>query len=201
MGLSKNFGKPEGLLGRCLLHGMNAGHGAISKWGLSHFDWKENSDALDIGCGGGMNLRRMLELSPRGRISGIDISVASVKKSQQLNAEHLNGRCEILLAGVEQIPYDDHTFDVITAFEAIYFWQDLPSCLREICRVLRPGGMFMVVCERSDPDCLWGRLIQGIHVYIPEELEALFSQAGFENIQVDRAVHKSWVCVSGRNPE
>lgn len=44
----------------------------ISKWGLSHYDWKSNTLALDIGFGGGMNVKRMLELCPQGKAAGID---------------------------------------------------------------------------------------------------------------------------------
>lgn len=80
MGWTKNFGKPEGTVGKIILNSMNSGHTPISKWGLSCYKWKPDTVALDIGCGGGMNVKRMLELCPQGKAAGIDISNESVKK-------------------------------------------------------------------------------------------------------------------------
>lgn len=95
MGWTKNFGKPEGVLGKMILNSMNSGHTPISKWGLSHYEWKPDTVALDIGCGGGMNVKRMLKLCPQGKAAGIDISDESVRKSKQVNCEFIGKRCDI----------------------------------------------------------------------------------------------------------
>ena len=77
-----------------ILNSMNSGHTPISKWGLSHFEWKLDTAALDIGCGGGMNVKRMLEFCPQGKTVGIDISDESVRKSKQVNREYIGKRCD-----------------------------------------------------------------------------------------------------------
>lgn len=41
-------------------------------------------------------------------------------------------------------------FDLVTAFEAVYFWPDLPRSFREVYRVLKPGGTFFICNECSD---------------------------------------------------
>lgn len=197
MGWTKNFGKPEGTLGKMILHSMNSGHTPVSKWGLSQHEWKQNTVALDIGCGGGMNVKRMLELSPEGKAAGIDISEESVKKSRKVNQNELGKRCSIKKGSADSIPYKDERFDVVTAFETIYFWPDIPKAFQEVMRVLKPGGTFMVICEMSDPDCIWSRMVEDIRIYTAEELKGFFAEAGFQDIQIERT-RKVWVCAKGK---
>lgn len=195
MGWTKNFGKPEGTVGKIILNNMNLGHTSISKWGLSHYDWKEDTVALDIGCGGGKNVERILELAPRGKAAGIDISDESIKKSRKINRQEIGKRCDIKKGSADAIPYKDGKFDVITAFETIYFWPDIPKAFDEVQRVLKPDGTFMVICEMSEPDCIWNRIVEGMNVYTPEQLKSFFQEAGFHNIQIKRK--KLWVCITG----
>lgn len=197
MGWTKNFGKPEGALGKMILNSMNSGHTPISNWGLSHYDWKQDTAALDVGCGGGMNVRRMLELSPKGKVAGIDISDESVNKSRKVNCDKLGKRCSIKNGSADSIPYQDEKFDVVTAFETIYFWPDIPKAFAEVLRVLKPGGTFMVVCEMSDPDCIWSKMVEDIKIYTPEQLKSFFTEAGYQDIKIDRT-RKVWVCVTGK---
>lgn len=197
MGWTRNFGKPEGAVGKMLLNSMNSGHAPISKWGLSHYEWKPDTAALDIGCGGGMNVKRMLELCPQGKAAGIDISDESVRKSRQVNQEYIRKRCDIKKGSADSIPYGDGKFDVVTAFETIYFWSDIPKSFAEVWRVLKPGGTFMVICEMSDPDCIWSRMVEGIKIYTPEQLKSFFKEAGYQDIKVAQT-KKVWVCVTGK---
>ena len=197
MGLFKNFGKPEGLTGKLLLSGMNLSHTALSRWALEHVDLEPNDRVLDVGCGGGKNLRRMLRLCPRGQVDGIDISVECVRKSLQSCGTNRN--CEVLLASVEQIPYPEDSFDTVTSFESHYFFPCMESSLREILRVLRPGGTFMTACCYSDPECIWGHLVKDMRICTPAKLEEYLIQAGFTDIRVDTS-HRAWACVTGKKP-
>lgn len=195
MGWTKNFGKPEGTMGKLILNNMNLGHTPISKWGLAHYDWKEDTVALDIGCGGGKNVGRMLEFAPKGQVAGIDISDESVKKSKKINRHEIGKRCDIKKGSADAIPYKDGKFDVITAFETVYFWPDIPKAFGEVLRVLKSGGTFMVICEMSEPECMWSRMVEGLKIYTPDQLQSFLQKAGFQNIQVNRK--KEWVCITG----
>ena len=197
MGWTKNFGKPEGVVGRIILNSMNSGHAPISKWGLSRYAWRPDTAALDIGCGGGMNVKRMLAFCPQGSIAGIDISDESVKKSRQVNRENIGKRCDIRKGSADSIPYEDEKFDVVTAFETIYFWPDIRKSFQEILRVLKPGGTFLVVCEMSSPDCIWSKMVEDINIYTPEQLKNFFVEAGFQSIEIERT-RKVWTCVKGK---
>ncbi len=55
----------------------------------------------------------------------------------------LGSRCFIEQGNVMELPYETGKFDLVTAFETVYFWPDLKQSFSEVYRVLKPGGMFM----------------------------------------------------------
>ena len=67
---------------------MNVGHRPMAKWGLKYLNVRTSDQILDIGCGGGRNIKRLLRKTPSGRVFGVDYSALSVKKSRRLNADH-----------------------------------------------------------------------------------------------------------------
>ena len=184
--LFKNCGKPQVGLGKLLLYGMNIGHGTLSEWGLSQIKIPAAANVLDIGCGGGANLRRLAKRASRGLVCGIDISECSLECSRKKVSEYiLDGRCQVKYGSAEKIPFPDGLFDVVTAFETVYFWKDMESALREVRRVLKEGGLFLVVNEASDAqnNC-WSDIVDGMTVLGGDELRALFEEAGFSAAEV-----------------
>ena len=198
--LFKNCGKPQGVLGKLMHHGMNAGHGTLSEWGLSQIRIPAGANVLDIGCGGGANLLRLAKLAARGTVCGIDISECSLECSRKKVREYIaEGRCQVKYGSAEEIPFSDGFFDVATAFETVYFWKDMAAALREVRRVLREDGLFMVVNEQSDAqnNC-WTGIVEGMTVRGGDELRALFEEAGFIGTEVI-SEDDGRLCVIGRS--
>ena len=196
MPLFDNFSNPKGLSGRLILNSMNLAHSPISKWGLSQYGWKPDTISLDIGCGGGMNIKRMLRLAPKGYVTGVDISSESVEKSRNTNKRELGKRCRIEIASAENLPFDYSSFDLATAFETIYFWNNIQASFTEILRVLKPNGTFMAISEISKPDTVWAKVVKGMTVRTPEEVKSIMQEVGFVAIEIIK--EKSWVCIKGR---
>ena len=100
---------------------------------------------------------------------------------------------------MERIIFAKDWFDAVTAFETVYFWSDLPQCLREVRRVLKPGGTFLICNESNgdtDKDEKWTEIIGGMTIYKDIELKAYLEQAGFQNIQIHK--RKNWLCVTAQ---
>lgn len=191
----QNLRKPEGLAGRLILTSMNFGHATISKWGLSHLHLKKDAHVLDIGCGGGANIKSMLVMCPRGYVEGLDYSEQSVAVSRKKNRADLGKRCNIRQGSVSELPYGDSIFDAVTAFETVYFWPDISSDFKEVYRVLKTGGSFLICNEASDPtDETWTKKIGGMRIYSGEELARLLINAGFI-ITVNDAQGKGRLCM------
>lgn len=195
----QNTRKPTGFWGRAILRGMNAGHAQLADWGLSHLSPAPGARVLDIGCGGGANIEKLLSLCPNGFVDGVDYSEESVKMSRKKNAAALGKRCEVVQGNVMALPYEDGLFDVVTAFETVYFWPDLSVAFLQVHRVLEPGGVFLLVCEESNPEnTAWTDRIDGMKIYSGDDLENRLRSAGFTDI-VAHQQKKGWLCLSARS--
>ena len=199
--LSKIFSntrKPEGFFGKMMVNGMNGGgHAAMANWALSSVHIKESDHILDIGCGGGANIARLLQRAPKGMVQGVDYSPVSVAKSSKINAKAIaEGRCKIVEASASDLPFEEDSFDIITAFETIYFWPDIEHCFGEVKKALKSGGQFVIVNEDdglTGANEKWEKLIEGMHTYKPEEIRLHLSNAGFHDINITRNSEKHWL--------
>ena len=197
MSFFQNTCRPEGIGGKIVVHMMNTGHSSMAEWGFTHIKIQSEDVCLDIGCGGGANIRKLLEKSPYGRVVGIDYSEISVERSRKINKAGIESkRCEILQGDVMKLPFRDKTFDVITAFETIYFWPDISEAFKKVYKILKIGGTFMI-CNESNgenpKDEKWTKIIQGMKIYNSEQIEKSLENAGFTGIKVDKT-KKGWIC-------
>ena len=148
MGFFSNMRKPEGKLGNIQLKSMNKEHTPVSLWGLKHLNISPDDVILDIGCGGGMNINRMAQGAKK--VYGVDYSIESVNLSKEVNQDLIReGRVEVHEGNVMDLPFEDNSFDIVTAFETVYFWPDIVKSFGEVKRVLKPGGMFLIGCEAN----------------------------------------------------
>ena len=153
---------------------MSNGHSVMAEWGLKHIEPAYNSAVLDIGCGGGANIKKMLSLCTYGRVSGINYSSVSVEKSRKVNRKAIaNGRCDVTYGGVLALPFPEDSFDIVSAFEAVYFGHEIEGCFGEVYRVLKPNGCFMICNEsngETNKDDKWVEKIGGMTIYNSESL-------------------------------
>ena len=184
---------------------MNSGHSKLADWGISFLSLSKDAAVLDCGCGGGANLRKLLKHCPKGTVTGIDYSSVSVEKSKKLNAKAVaEGCCRVLEASVAALPFENHKFDVVTAFETVYFWPEVVDCFREVYRVMKNGGTFLV-CNEANGDTnkndKWTQIISEMTIYLDAQLKTVLEEAGFTNIQIHKNVHQDWLCVTGQKQE
>jgi SAM-dependent methyltransferase len=204
--LLRQVRKPSGPLGRRVVRAMNLGHSTMTDWGLQQVTVTKNAAILDVGCGGGRTVQKLAELAPEGKVVGLDYSAASVAVSRNTNADAIAaGRVRIEEGSVAALPFPDGTFDVVTAVETHYYWPDLSANVREILRVLKPGGMFALIAEtyRGGPlRFLYGMVMPllGAAFLSGEEHHGLLAQAGFTEVATKHVSGKDWICATGRRP-
>lgn len=166
---------------------MNNGHRTMAEWGISNLDIGPEMDILDIGCGGGANIQRLLKLT-KGKVFGVDYSDVSVEKTCSVNSNEIKGgRCQVVKGDVRDLPFEKNQFNLVTAFETIYFWQDLEKAFSQVYKVLAPKGKFFICNEiiRRDSKALkWEGKIEGMRVYEEVEVEEALKRAGFVNIVI-----------------
>ncbi len=173
--------RPKGWIGRLALRMMNLSHTPMALWNLSLIDFKPDWIILDVGCGGGKNIARMLKRCPEGEVYGIDYSEESVAMSKKKNKGLLGKRCFIEQGNVLELPYEESKFNLVTAYETVYFWPDLKKAFSEVYRVLKPGGMFTFSygLESSATMRYWANEIDAMTILPAKEISRILKDAGF----------------------
>ena len=178
--------KPHGKEGVETIENMNKNHEPISEFAFEYVDVGKNDMILDIGCGGGVNIEKFLKLTANN-VDGLDYSDVSVKESIKRNQIAIDDKkCRIIQADVSDMPIDDETYDLVSAFETIYFWPDIANTFREVSRIIKPNGQFMIAqgTDGNHPDDeKWLNSVEGMTVYTALELEKYLLDAGFVSVE------------------
>lgn len=199
MSFLENTRRPSGRGGRIMVSVMNLAHRPLTSWAFRFLSAPGGAGILDCGCGGGAVIRRLLRRYPGSTVKGLDYSPVSVEASRRLNAGAIAaGRCDIVQGSVDALPFGDESFDLVTAFETIYFWPEPERGLREILRVLKPGGMLLLCVEcGGESGEKWAARIDGMTVYSEAELTAMLKASGFCRIET-HGNKLGWLCVTAR---
>lgn len=195
MAFTDNFGHPKGILGKIMLSSMDKEHLPMAEWSFTQFEIPQKADIMDLGCGGGFNIQRMLKQCKEGKIVGYDISEESVKKARKVNKDELGKRVEILQGSVENIGLPDESFDLVTAFETVFFWPDPKENIKEVYRVTRKGGRFVIINNYGDPDIDWEKKVPCMTRYTADKVKEFMEAAGFSAIKISKKNHL--FCVEG----
>lgn len=160
---------------------MESSHLPIVEPMLALMDLQPADHMLDLGCGSGWLVRRLAARVPSGRVTGVDVSDEMVRRAQVASAAIPN--VQFLQGSAEQIPARDDSFAKVLSVESAYYWQDPARGLREIFRVLQPGGSAWILINYylDNPHCYqWKAHFQTpTHLLSAAEWQQRFTTAGF----------------------
>lgn len=195
---------PQGEGGKAALTHMNQAHDEGTRWALESLDVADDSQVLDIGCGGGLAMSLLRQKFNGGVVAGVDYSPTAVEETTKFNNSAVKrGDCTVTQGSVSELPFEDSHFDLVTAFETVYFWPELTQDLSEVLRVLRPGGRFLIFNATdglTQEHESWAEQIEGMRIYTADELSATLRETGFADPVVDTCEGKSWIRVVARKP-
>ena len=182
--ITKQFGNPSGLFGKFIGNGMAKRNLYDARWTVSLLGIQPHHRILEIGFGPGVSTQLAGEKASKGFVAGIDHSKTMVQAASRRNADAIrSGRMELNQGDVALLSYPDESFDIAYSLHSVYFWQKPVDCLKELRRVLKPGGLLAITIQPKDK---WERNVDAnsITLYFGKDLASMFSNAGYQNIHV-----------------
>ncbi len=208
----QNSRKPEGEEGFELLERMNSGeHELMSNWCLSELQsYLANNlesfnpeEVLDIGCGGGANIVRLHQLFEDATLNGVDYSEVSVEKTKRtLTSSIADAKWRVAQGSVEDLPYQDQSINLATAFETVYFWPQIEESFKQVQRIIAPNGLFMIGNETDGREKNlddYNEVDDLMRIYSEQELIELLKGAGFAKVTSVYNPQTHWICIIAQN--
>jgi SAM-dependent methyltransferase len=113
---------------------------------LRHVGLEPNQRVLDVGCGVGAFLRLVAERG--GEPFGIDASEALIEFARRRLPD-----ADLCVGEMQDLPYDDNTFDLVTGFNSFFFANDMVAALREAGRVAKPDAPVVIQVWGAHANC------------------------------------------------
>ena len=173
--------------------GMEQDHLPITLPVLEKMGLGASDNVLDVGCGSGWLTRRLAEKVTEGRVVGMDVSDEMIRIARRASIDFEN----ILFATGEvgEIPWEANFFNHAISVESAYYWPEPEGGIREIFRVLRPGGCAWILINyyRDNLYChQWGPLLAvPTRLLSAKEWMELFRVSGFAGVAQERVVDPS----------
>lgn len=191
---------PSGEDGKNTLKKMNESHNPGALWAIEklalNLDKNANLCILDIGCGGGQNLLNLSASFQNATLFGIDYSPTSIEFSKKICASIAN-RLTLKQADVHKTGFEDSKFDIISAFETLYFWENLDIAFGEIKRILKKNGKFMIFLEGTTKETLeiWGKEVFLKNQLNANEIKEILNKNGFLNVEIFTKTNSEKTCL------
>lgn len=181
---ARQLANPTGVMGRAVGAFLNQASLELKEAAIEALELRPEHRVLEVGFGGGRTLEVLRDRLPRGVVAGVELSDTMVHQARlRFRHEISTGQMDISSGRASRIPVDDAQFDRVLGINTIYFWEDPMDALREIARVLKPGGMLLLgVGDKSWMETqpwVW----HGFRMYEQTQLERLVERAGFRNVR------------------
>lgn len=180
MDFDDTFAHPRGLAGHMGGIIMARTTRLRNEWLLSLLSIRDNDQIIEIGCGPGTLIQRLAEEAPGGSIVGIDPSPIMLSHAAMRNQLAIReGRVHLQAGTATELPFAEASFDKAISANSIPFWPDKEAGLRAMWRILKAGGMIVLVLQPR-----WAKTEQEAQAG-GEELRDLLTQIGFQQVRLE----------------
>jgi SAM-dependent methyltransferase len=167
---------------------MERGHRPVGEQAIARMHVGPDARVLDVGCGSGWATRLLAKFAANGSVIGIDISDEMIRVARKSSQRFPNVTFEV--ASAEQLPFKDNEFTHAFSMESLYYYRNIPKALKEIHRVLQPGGLFVAVVDLYWENEATHQWIDNLNVPVEllsvDDYRSLFIDAGFANFRDER---------------
>ncbi|MGB8190987.1 MAG: class I SAM-dependent methyltransferase [Chitinophagaceae bacterium] len=168
--IARQLRKPSGILAGKVGNEMNKTNSFLYDFTIKEMKLIDNESVLEIGFGNGKFFDKIFSTANNLKISGLDFSPEMVKVASGNNPSPLTeGKLNLQLGSSNKIPFGDNSFDKIFCINVIYFWEQPADHLKEIYRVLKPGGKFYTSIRTSESMLQMPFAKYGFNIYTQDE--------------------------------
>jgi arsenite methyltransferase len=186
-GAARQLGRPEGWRGRLTARALNRGNRRFVEAAIDASGVGPGQVAADIGFGGGIGLELLLErVGASGHVHGVDISTTMVASARRTFAEAVSsGMLRVDQGSMTSLPVPDDSVDGIVTVNTLYFVEDLETAIRELARILRPGGRLVIAI--GDPESMARMPVtaHGFRLRPAEDIIAVMAAAGLAETRAE----------------
>ncbi len=173
--------------------GMERDHLPITLPVLEKMRLATTDTVLDVGCGSGWLSRRLSQLVPEGRVIGMDISDEMIRLARRTSQEFEN--LMFVMGEVGEIPWDTNFFSQTISIESSYYWPDPAAGIKELFRVMRPGGRIWILINyyKDNAHCHQWRELLAVRTHLLSAAEwcGILRDGGFVGVVEGRVVDPS----------
>lgn len=185
--IDQHYRRPSGLVGQIIGNNMAQQHVPENDWTVSLLDVQPTDHILEIGFGPGIAIERVAALASEGHVAGVDFSRAMVTAASQRTRQAMKaGRVTLHYGDVVSLPFASQSFDKVFSIHSLYFWPDTQHALREIHRIMKPGGMLVLTILPKEKWPNEGADATLCTVYSADALAQLLTASGFVRIHIER---------------
>jgi ubiquinone/menaquinone biosynthesis C-methylase UbiE len=183
--IARQARQPSGALGWLIGNIMSIETRSLNEAALAALEIQPTDQVLEIGFGHGRTLKKATELASAGVVHGVDFSATMLGMAERSCRTLVDaGRLRLALADSAVLPYAEEAFDKIYSVHTLYFWPRPEVQLREIRRVLRRAGRFVLGLRTKDSRGAedFADTIYSFHR--ADDVCAMFERAGFGEVTV-----------------
>jgi SAM-dependent methyltransferase len=184
--LARQLRKPGGSVGGRVGQMMNRANKPLYDFTLRVMAPAYYQSILEIGFGNGKFFTELAGLAEGLELTGIDYSPTMVNAAKKSNESLTrSGKLKLVLANSEQMPFPGDSFDKAFCINVAYFWDDPALHLKEVWRVLKPGGQLYVTVRSVESMDRMPFTKYGFHKYDTESWKQVIKNAGFEWVGIE----------------
>jgi ubiquinone/menaquinone biosynthesis C-methylase UbiE len=193
---------PAGWVGRWILAPLwNRRNVALNDVALAALALRADDQVLEVGCGGGYLLGRMAERVSLGTLTGVDAGPAMIAHCMRRHCRLVRtGRLVLQCAPAEALPFAEARFTQACSVNSLFYWSDVRQGLRELYRVLIPGGR-LVLCLTTKASLLRQRALRGhVRAFEESELREMLGSVGFRvaSVETHSDRYRDFLCIVSR---
>jgi SAM-dependent methyltransferase len=177
------FHHPTGAPGHVAgwIMGRRPSNVARNRWAVQLLEVQPTDRVIEVGCGPGVAIAALATRAVRGLVVGVDHSQVMIGQARRRNRAAIRaGRVRLIHTPVERLSMRDGPFDAALAVNTVTMWSDPTTRLREVARLLRPGGRIALVSQPRCPAATAATSAAAAH-----ELAGLLTAAGFQDLRTE----------------